>query len=58
VVPETPFVLEEKPDLFGIETIFGECSQAMVLEDNMWELPTTPLVQMPQWVQPRHCNIN
>jgi hypothetical protein len=42
VVPETPFVLEEKPDLFGIETIFGECSQAMVLEDNMWELPTTP----------------
>jgi hypothetical protein len=35
-----PPFLEEKPDLFGLETLFGACSQTVALEDNIWDLDT------------------
>ncbi len=33
----TPLVLEEKPDLFGLESVFTDCNQVVALEDDMWD---------------------
>jgi hypothetical protein len=32
--------MEAKPDLFGIDTLFGSSIQEVNLEDTMWELAT------------------
>jgi hypothetical protein len=32
--------MEAKPDLFGMDTLFGSSIQEVDLEDTMWELAT------------------
>ena len=40
VVPPKPSVREAKEEVGGLASIFGDYSQTMALDDNMWEIPT------------------
>jgi hypothetical protein len=43
VVPPKPSVREDKQEVGGLASIFGDYSQAMALDDDMWEIPTVRL---------------
>ena len=34
----TPLFLEEKQELFGFESVYDECNQAVALEEDVWDL--------------------
>jgi hypothetical protein len=49
-------VQEEEEEVGGLVSIFGDYSQAMALDDNMWEIPTVRLDA--NWVAGTHSTIN